>query len=66
MPAKRRRTKGRASVSDSARAIYRERPEAIQGSIILDEELAVALNRTQLIAYPDIGSLIEELKENRA
>ncbi|MDB4213964.1 hypothetical protein N9741_03785 [Octadecabacter sp.] len=66
MPAKRRRRKGRASVSDRAQAIYRNRPKTIEGNVILDEELADELHRSHLIAYPDIGSLIEELTENRA
>ena len=66
MPAKRRRSKGRGSVSGDARAIYKDRPDAIQGNVILDEELADALHRTHLIAYPDISSLIEELTETRA
>lgn len=66
MPAKRRRKKGRVTVSDRARAIYRNRPNVIEGNVILDEELADELHRSHLIAYPDIGSLIEELTENRA
>lgn len=66
MPAKRRRAKGRGSVSDRARAIYRNRPDTIEGNVILDAELADELHRTHLIAYPDIGSLIEKLTENRA
>ena len=66
MPAKRRRKKGRASVSERAQAIYRNHPDTIDGSVILDAELADELHRSHLIAYPDIGSLIEELTENRA
>ena len=66
MPAKRRRRKGRASVSDRARAIYRNHPDTIDGNVILDAELADELHRSHLIAYPDIGFLIEELTENRA
>ena len=66
MPAKRRRKKSHVTVSDRARVIYRNRPNGIEGNVILDEELADELHRSHLIAYPDIGSLIEELTENRA
>ena len=66
MPAKRRRKKGRGTVSDRAQAIYRNHPDTIDGNVILDAELADELHRSHLIAYPDIGSLIEELTENRA
>ena len=54
------------TVSDRARAIYRNRPNMIEGNVILDEELANELHKSHLIAYPDIASLIEELTENRA
>ena len=35
-------------------------------NVIIDLDLADELGRDTLIAYPDIGSLIEELTETRA
>lgn len=66
MPAKRRRAKPRRSVSERACEIFQANPDAIDGNVILDLELAYELGRDILIAYPDIGPLIEELTETRA
>lgn len=66
MPAKKRRAKSRRSVSAHACEIFQANPGAIDGNIILDPDLAEELGREVLIAYPDIGSLIEELTEIRA
>lgn len=66
MPAKKRRTKLRRSISERACKIFQANPDAIDGNVILDLDLADELGRDTLIAYPDIGSLIEELTETRA
>ena len=66
MPAKRRRAKSRRAVSARACEIFQANPGAIDGNVILDLDLADELGRDTLIAYPDIGSLIEELTEIRA
>jgi hypothetical protein len=65
MPAKRRRAKSRRAVSVRACEIFQANPGAIDGSLILDPDLAAELGREILIAYPDIEHLIEQLSEHR-
>ena len=65
MPAKRRRAKSRRAVSARACAIFQANPDAIDGNLILDPDLAEELGRTILIAYPDIEDLIDQLSERR-
>jgi len=65
MPAKRRRAKSRRAVSVRACEIFQANPGAIDGSLILDPDLAAELGREILIAYPDAADLIEQLSERR-
>lgn len=65
MPAKRRRAKARRAVSARACAIFQANPDAIDGNLILDADLAEELGRAILIAYPDAADLIEQLSERR-
>ncbi|PVZ47914.1 hypothetical protein [Thalassobacter stenotrophicus] len=65
MPAKRRRAKSRRAVSARACEIYQANPDAIDGNLILDEDLAEELGRIPLIAYPDIQDLVEQLSKRR-
>ena len=65
MPAKRRRAKGRRSITSRAREIYCANPGAIDGNLILDPDLADELGRMTLVSYPDLSDLIEQLTENR-
>jgi len=65
MPAKRRRTKARRSVSALAQEIYRADPDGIEGNLIFNSELADELGREVLVAYPDLAGVIEQLSERR-
>ena len=64
MPAKRRRLKCRQTASQRARQLYRDLPSAIDGCLILDEELAAELGREVLIAYPDLQEIRDSLSES--
>lgn len=66
MPAKRRRAKARKTISLRAQEIFQANPDAIDGNLILDSELADELGRMCLIAYPDMTDLVEQLSETRA
>ena len=65
MPAKRRRAKSRRAVSARACEIFQANPDAIDGNLILDADLAEELGREVLIAYPDAAELTEQLSERR-
>ena len=70
MPAKRRVSKdARFIISDAAR----ERWQAVGGihldatgrcGVITDDELAQILGRLPLIAYPDIGEILNQIRRN--
>lgn len=62
MPVKRRREKARRADLSAAAAIYAERGGIdLQAGVILNEELAQAVGRLPLIAYPDLDELADRL-----